>query len=110
MLDSHLSMYVKFNLSMLVSLFLCSLFMDVCKFWIAPMCVVEGALAIQYGIVCHVYLGGGGYFFKCFFLFFFCMRWHLLMCLLHPNLRNIIFHNVTSSPISQNPRERMCSI
>lgn len=68
LLDSHLSTYVNLNLPMLDSHFLCSLFMDVCKFWMASLCVVEGALANQYKSVCHVYVGGWVFLFVCFFL------------------------------------------
>ena len=37
-------------------------------------------------------------------------RPYLRVGVLHLNLRNIDFRNVISSIISQNPRERMCSV
>lgn len=42
--------------------------MDVCKFWIASLCVAKEALANQSRNVCHVYVGGGFFYAFLFFI------------------------------------------
>lgn len=64
LLESHLSTRVNLCFARVVSLFLCSLFMYVCKFLISPLCVAIGGCLLSrvWCGVGNVNANGGGFY------------------------------------------------